>query len=80
MARRNLLLLLAYSPPQLATMLGSALSRDGGCSGLAHDAVRAAALLMLLLQSVLTRLPLGARARARVVCRTWNAALAEPLG
>jgi hypothetical protein len=35
------------------------------------------ALPLALLQSVLARLPADARARACVVCRAWNAALAE---
>jgi hypothetical protein len=35
------------------------------------------ALPLALLQSVLARLPVDARARACVVCRAWNAALAE---
>jgi hypothetical protein len=35
------------------------------------------ALPLVLLQSVLARLPVDARARACVVCRAWNAALAE---
>jgi hypothetical protein len=35
------------------------------------------ALPLALLQSVLARLPVDARARACEVCRAWNAALAE---
>ncbi len=39
--------------------------------------MHAAARGLALLQSVLARLPVDARARACVVCRAWNAALAE---
>jgi hypothetical protein len=42
-----------------------------------HSPTTLSALPLALLQGVLARLPVDARARACVVCRAWNAALAE---